>query len=91
MKNLLKIIVAIFLILIYSNIFAQNKTFIEGRVYELNSAGKEIGIPGANVYWSGTQQGISTNIDGYFKLNFSENEPYNLVVSFIGFKRDNNK
>ncbi len=88
MKNLLKFIFAIFLILIYSNIFSQDKTFVEGNVYELNADGKELGIPGVNVYWEGTQEGTSTDIYGYFKLKFPKNQPYKLVISFIGFKKD---
>lgn len=88
MKKLLKIIVVLFLISIYSNIFAQDKIVVEGNVYELNKAGKELGIPGVNVYWVGTQEGTSTDINGHFKLAFPNTQPYNLVVSFIGFKKD---
>ncbi|MGL5979457.1 MAG: TonB-dependent receptor domain-containing protein [Phocaeicola sp.] len=41
-------------------------------------------IIGANVYWEGTQQGTTTDIDGQFKLerNKSNNK---LVISFIGY------
>ena len=67
---------------------AQN-TSIHGMVLEKNEKGVEIAIPGVNVYWSGTQQGTSTDADGHFTLNFPDgiNQPM-LVVSFIGYKND---
>jgi len=88
MKNILKLTIAFAFIALYSSAEAQNKIFVEGSVYELNIDGKELGIPGANVYWLGTQQGVSTNIDGFFKLEFPKIRPYQLVVSFIGFRKD---
>ncbi len=88
MKKLLKIIVAIFLISIYSSIFAQDKTVIEGIVYELSQTDTEIGIPGANIYWLDTHKGTSTDSNGHFKLELPSIQPYRLVVSFIGFKKD---
>lgn len=41
-------------------------------------------IIGANVYWEGTQQGTTTDVDGAFKLDTRENA-HNLVVSYIGY------
>ena len=53
---------------------------ISGRVTdELNEP-----IIGANVYWEGTQQGTTTDINGSFKLE-RNNRHTQLVVSFIGY------
>lgn len=41
-------------------------------------------VIGANVYWEGTQQGTTTNPDGFFKLERKE-PGKNLVVSYIGY------
>lgn len=41
-------------------------------------------VIGANVYWEGTQQGTTTNPDGYFKLE-RKGQVKNLVVSYIGY------
>ncbi len=41
-------------------------------------------VIGANVYWEGTQQGTTTDVDGAFKLDTRENA-HNLVVSYIGY------
>ena len=44
-------------------------------------------IPGANVFWMNTTNGVTTNEDG----NFSIHKParsHMLVVSFIGFEND---
>ena len=37
-------------------------------------------IIGANIYWEGTQQGTTSDADGYFELKRKENVK-NLVVS----------
>ncbi len=41
-------------------------------------------IIGANIYWEGTQQGTTSDADGYFELKGKENAK-NLVVSYIGY------
>lgn len=41
-------------------------------------------LPGANVYWKGTQEGTSTNAQGFFRLNTIEGYD-TLAVSFIGY------
>ncbi|MCC8154285.1 MAG: TonB-dependent receptor, partial [Tannerellaceae bacterium] len=41
-------------------------------------------IIGANVYWKGTQQGTTTNIDGYFELEQIEGIS-ELIISYIGY------
>lgn len=41
-------------------------------------------IIGANIYWEGTQQGTTSDADGYFELKGKENVK-NLVVSYIGY------
>lgn len=67
---------------------SQNQT-IHGFVLELNAEGKEVSLPGVNVYWAGTTQGTSTNLEGHFKLDLPTNiKSPQLVVSFIGYKKD---
>lgn len=41
-------------------------------------------IIGANIYWEGTQQGTTSDADGYFELKGNGNAK-NLVVSYIGY------
>jgi outer membrane receptor for ferrienterochelin and colicins len=41
-------------------------------------------LPGAHVFWKGTDQGTSTNAQGFFRLNTSEGKD-TLAVSFIGY------
>ena len=41
-------------------------------------------IIGANIYWEGTQQGTTSDADGYFELKGKENAK-SLVVSYIGY------
>ncbi len=71
---------------------------LKGVVYHMedhdedeHSAGEHFhkeSLPGANVYWAGTQNGTSTNKDGEFHLGFPEEGELILVVSYIGFKND---
>lgn len=53
---------------------------VKGRV----SDEKQQPIIGANVYWEGTQQGTTSDLDGYFELTRKEGVK-NLVVSYIGY------
>ncbi|GAA4240782.1 TonB-dependent receptor plug domain-containing protein [Winogradskyella damuponensis] len=59
---------------------------LKGVVLE-TSSGKEMPLPGANVYWLSSSVGAITNEDGTFTLpyKFSYNK---LVVSYVGFKSD---
>lgn len=64
--------------------FSQDQ--LEGIVLE-TSTGKEMPLPGTNVYWLGSSVGAITNDDGTFSLpyKFSFNK---LVISYVGFKTD---
>lgn len=55
---------------------------IEGRVTDENGEG----LPGASVVLKGESTGTITNIDGKFRLTFTENDAEVLVVSFIGYE-----
>ncbi|NRD20939.1 TonB-dependent receptor [Winogradskyella eckloniae] len=59
---------------------------LKGIVTEF-STGKEMPLPGANIYWLGSTIGTITSEDGTFALpyKFSYNK---LVISYVGFKTD---
>ncbi|WP_138433252.1 TonB-dependent receptor [Winogradskyella algicola] len=59
---------------------------LEGVILE-TSTGKEMPLPGANVYWLGSTIGSITDEDGTFSLpyKFSYNK---LIISYVGFKTD---
>lgn len=63
-------------------VFAQD---IKGKIVELNGD-KKVGLPGANVYWEGTSEGVVTDENGGFKIKW--NKSGRLVASFIGFRAD---
>ena len=44
-------------------------------------------MPGANVYWMNTAEGVVTNLDGEFTISNSGNYT-NLIISYVGFKSD---
>lgn len=56
---------------------------VKGRVVEENG-GKKLSLPGANVVWEGTTEGVVTDQEGRFELKW--NNAGKLVVSFIGFQ-----
>lgn len=81
----LKIILSI----IYSGvIMLVSAQQLDGVVYHLEEDQEKTPLPGANVHWSGTTLGTSTNEDGEFILEFTEQDDPVLVVSFIGYKND---
>lgn len=72
------------ILFILPGISAQNT--VGGLVFELKNENREP-IAGANVYWSGTTIGISTNEEGRFQLPWT-GQNSKLVVSFVGFESD---
>ena len=78
MKNTLKNIMVIALAMTSTMMFGQA---VEGMVVDQN---KEILI-GASLIWEGTNIGVTTNQDGYFKIERIE-ETTNLVISYVGYE-----
>lgn len=75
----------LFLILFLSILSFASAQTVKGRVVE-ESEGKKIGLPGANVVWVGTTEGVVTDADGRFELKW--NDAGRLAVSFIGYQAD---
>ena len=67
-------------ILVSAVAFADNEKRIKGIVVDEN----EQPIIGANIYWEGTQQGTTSDIDGRFELE-RKGVAKNLVISYIGY------
>lgn len=44
------------------------------------------GLPGANVYFTGTEMGTATNIDGYFVVPSVPPGEYTVQVTYVGFE-----
>ncbi len=60
---------------------------LSGVVLEQNSSNNEIVLPGANVYWLDSSEGVVTDFDGKFNISNTGNYT-NLVISYVGFKTD---
>jgi outer membrane receptor for ferrienterochelin and colicin len=58
---------------------------IKGRVSDKENPGEP--LIGANIYWSGTTAGTTTDINGNFSLPYYKQNAL-LVASFIGYKTD---
>lgn len=67
------------ILLTFFAVYAQAKD-IKGHVFDDDNQP----IIGANVYWEGTQQGTTTDVDGAFKLD-TRKDVSNLVISYIGY------
>jgi len=77
----------IFLVAISNIILAQQEvTYLKGVVTEKDQNGK-LPIIGANVYWSNTTVGTTTNVNGNFKLTKLKSNK-NLVISYVGYRSD---
>ncbi|MEE9167864.1 MAG: TonB-dependent receptor [Candidatus Neomarinimicrobiota bacterium] len=53
--------------------------------YVLHEESREA-LPGANVYFVGTEMGTATNIDGYFVLSSIPPSRYTLRITYLGFE-----
>ncbi|MEP6804189.1 MAG: SusC/RagA family TonB-linked outer membrane protein, partial [Flavobacterium sp.] len=66
--------------LLSSTIYAQSTT-IEGKITD--AAG--LSLPGVNIQEKGTKNGTSTDFEGSFKMNVTNNKAI-LIVSYLGFQ-----
>lgn len=57
-----------------------DKVVVKGHVYDENKQP----VIGANVYWEGTQDGTTTDLDGFFELN-KKGDVSHLITSYIGY------
>jgi hypothetical protein len=60
--------------------FSQN---VRGTVYGNDSGGKQP-LPGVNIYWEGTTQGVVSNKNGEFRITQKSGQ-HMLVFSFVGY------
>ncbi len=82
MKRLFYLII---LLLYADSIIAQN---ISGKIVGTDDKGKKEVLPGANVYWQGTNIGTTTDLDGKFQIANPDTIPSQLIVSMMGFLND---
>ena len=75
----MKKITLLFLLLNVSFLFAQKE--VSGVVKDNSGAG----LPGVNIVEKGTQNGVSTNIDGAYKIKVKDGAT--LIFSYVGFTR----
>jgi outer membrane receptor for ferrienterochelin and colicins len=70
--------------------FGQSLKSVRGVVLEESSKGKFSPLPGANVFWSGTTEGVSTDSTGAFAIPFSVDSSIGrlLVVRYPGYESD---
>lgn len=68
---------------------ASAQATLRGKVVEWDEGMKmEMPLPGANVYWLGTQMAASTDAKGEFNIPEPAVYPAMLVVSFVGYRND---
>ena len=63
------------------------QTSLTGVVMEEHADGMFQPVPGANVYWFGTQIGSSTDTAGQFQIPISK-ETRKLIISYVGYQSD---
>jgi outer membrane receptor protein involved in Fe transport len=74
-------LLTIFLVL-FSGAFIFAQTTVSGTVTDVNTNDP---IPGANIRVIGSVGGASTDFDGKFSLNTSEELPFSIEISFVGY------
>ena len=78
----------IFIVFIMHTSLLSVSQVLNGIVYELDEERKEVPLPGVNVYWLGTQNGTTTDVDGKFQIEMDNTSSNNLVASFVGYLND---
>lgn len=74
-----------------SLLYAQSKT-VKGIVLEESSKGSFLPLPGASVFWAGTQTGTVSDSTGAFSIDRPElktdSPAMRLVISYLGYRND---
>ena len=76
MKTILKTLVLLFSVASFA------QTTVKGTVNDASG----LPLPGANVIVVGTSTGVVTDFNGNFTLNVSQNPPFSIQVSSVGFQ-----
>jgi outer membrane receptor protein involved in Fe transport len=61
---------------------------INGEINAMDEHGHLEGLPGVNIYWTGTTTGTSSDASGKFKLSRKGIVNYQIVVSALGYHTD---
>ena len=83
----LKAFLLMIAIMLFSAVYAQQKTEITGKVIDETNQG----MPGVNVKIKGTKIGTITNYDGNYVIKVDNPTTATLVYSFIGMKTKEEK
>ena len=93
--NTIKILKYIFLLFLMASIpftFIQSQSLLTGKVISYHEGNDETHdqpdepIVGANVFWKGTTDGTTTDVDGNFSIQKpNDSETLYLMVSFVGY------
>lgn len=81
----MKKLLFIFIFTLLFSAVSLGQAIIEGTIKDMET-GKP--LPGVNVYISGTTFGTATDNDGHYKFTSSATGFYNLVFSFVGYKKE---
>ncbi|MDD3876990.1 MAG: TonB-dependent receptor [Bacteroidales bacterium] len=86
MKKIKKTIYFLTILIFINNcIYAQR---ISGHVVEKDAHNNHNPLPGVNVYWLNTTDGIATDIDGHFEIEKKNENHKFLVFSYVGYLND---
>lgn len=78
----MKQIFIIIILFISTQVFGQTNT-VEGTISDENNKP----LIGANVFIKGSYNGATTDINGFFKLEYPSNDSCYLIIRFIGYKQ----
>ncbi len=88
MKIILKIYLKYLLAILFCIATASQAQTISGIVFEKDPQGAKSGLPGVNIFWSGTSKGTFSDEAGKFKISRPGGQNSRLVVSLLGYKQD---
>ncbi len=80
-----KKIILLLILVLSPAVIAQE--YLSGTVFEKNDSGKLLSLVGVNVFWLGTPIGISTDLNGGFKIPFTKTSN-KLVLTLVGYTPD---
>jgi hypothetical protein len=82
----MKYIVILFFVTIFC--CCVNAQQINGIVYGSDQNNVRTTLPAANVYWEGTEHGVTTDREGKFSIEIPQTGKSRLIASFVGYQND---
>ena len=87
----INLMLLLFLTVVVKSVYAQkelDKQQVQGFVFERDTEGNLLALPGAHIFIPKEKKGAVTNTQGAFNVYVDQPYPHTIIASFVGYKSD---